>query len=75
MNPLFTGLQGHYVELEQRTISLDQLMAADRLHLARRVAQRDVVHRASVATPPMGPYAATLRVGRGQMVQTYRPLL
>ena len=39
-------------------------MAADRLHSARRVAQRDVVHRASVATQPMGRYAATLRAGR-----------
>ena len=34
-------------------------MAADRLHSARRVAQRDVVHRASDATQPMGRYAAT----------------
>ena len=50
--------------LDQRAISLDHLMAADRLHSARRVAQRDAVHRASVATPPMGRYAATLRAGR-----------
>jgi len=53
---------------------LDHLMAADRLHSARRVAQRDVVHRAASQRsrwadmqPPFGP--------GGQMVQTYRPLL
>ena len=45
-------------------MSLDHLMAADRLHSARRVARRDGGHRASGATPPMGRYAATLGAGR-----------
>ena len=45
-------------------IGFHHLTAADRLRSARRVAQRDVGHRASGATTPTGRYAATLRAGR-----------
>ncbi|MCP4317776.1 MAG: hypothetical protein GY789_17585 [Hyphomicrobiales bacterium] len=40
------------------------------VHSARRVAKRDVVHRASGATKPMGRFAVTLV--RKEQVETQR---
>ncbi|MCP4319132.1 MAG: hypothetical protein GY789_24870 [Hyphomicrobiales bacterium] len=43
-----------------RLVQMEAFDGGKSVHSARRVAQRDVVHRASGATTPMGRFAATL---------------